>query len=55
MSLLTIVQRFCGRTNLTVPATVYGTNDPQIRQILALLEEEGDDLSKRGDWSELTF
>ena len=55
MSMLTTVQRFCGRTGLTVPATVYGTTDPQIRQILAMLEEEGDDLSKRGDWQELTF
>jgi hypothetical protein len=55
MSMLTTVQRFCGRTNLSVPSTVYGTTDPQIRQILALLEEEGDDLSKRGDWNELTF
>lgn len=55
MSLLTIVQRFCRRTNLTVPATVYGTSDPQIRQIMALLEEEGNDLSGRGDWNELTF
>lgn len=55
MSLLTTIQRFCGRTGLTVPQTVYGTTDPQIRQILAILEEEGDDLSKRGDWQELTF
>lgn len=55
MSLLTIVQRFCSRTGLAVPATVYGTADPQIRQIMALLEEEGNDLSGRGDWNELTF
>lgn len=55
MSMLTVVQRFCQRTNLTVPSTVYGTTDPQIRQILALLEEEGNDLSGRGDWESLTF
>lgn len=55
MTMLTTVQRFCGRTGLTVPATVYGTTDPQIRQILAMLEEEGDDLSKRGAWQEITF
>lgn len=55
MSLLTTIQRFCGRTGLTVPTTVYGTTDPQVRQILAMLEEEGDDLSKRGDWQELTL
>ena len=55
MSMLTVIQRFCTRTGLTSPATVYGTTDPQIRQVLALLEEEGTDLSKRGDWNELTF
>lgn len=55
MSLLTTVQRFCERTNLNSPATVYGTTDPQIAQIKALLEEEGNDLAKRGNWNELTF
>lgn len=55
MSLLTVVQRFCRRTNITVPSTVYGSSDPQIRQIMSLLEEEGNDLSGRGDWNELTF
>lgn len=55
MTMLSVVQRFCTRTGLTSPATVYGTTDPQIRQILAILEEEGSDLSKRGDWNEITF
>lgn len=54
MSLLTIVQRFCRRTNLTVPNAVYGTADAQIRQVMALLEEEGNDLSGRGDWNGIT-
>lgn len=54
MSLLTIVQRFCRRTNLTVPATVHGSTDSQVLQIMALLEEEGNDLSGRGPWQELT-
>lgn len=54
MSMLTLIQRFCRRTNLTVPSTVYGTSDKQVRQILALLEEEGNDLSSRGDWEALT-
>lgn len=54
MTMLTTIQNFCRRTNLTVPSTVYGTTDPQIRQILAILEEEGIDLSARGDWQQLT-
>lgn len=54
MSMLTMIQRFCRRTNLTVPSTVYGSADSQIRQVLAILEEEGNDLSGRGDWQGLT-
>lgn len=51
--MLTLVQRFCRRTNLTVPSTVYGSTDPQIRQAMSLLEEEGNDLASRGDWEML--
>lgn len=54
MTLLSTVQRFCNRTGISSPTTVYGTTDPQITQILALLEEEGNDLSGRGDWEVLT-
>ena len=54
MTLLSIVQQFVKPTNLTSPATVIGTTDPQIRQILGLLEEEGNDLKIRGDWEGLT-
>ena len=54
MTLLSVVQRFCQRTNISVPATVYGSTDPQVLQIMALLEEEGADLSGRGDWQALT-
>ena len=55
MSLLTIIQNFCRRQNVPVPATVYGTTDPQILQVMALLEEEGNDLSGRGSWEGITF
>jgi hypothetical protein len=55
MSLLTTVQDFCRRTGLPVPATVVGSTSPDIRQIMALLEEEGDDLSQRGSWQGITF
>ena len=55
MSLLTIVQNFCRRTKLPVPSTVMGSTDTQVLQILALLEEEGNDLAARGSWQELTF
>lgn len=55
MTLLTTVQRFCLRTSLSKPGTVYGSTDNQVLQILAILEEEGNDLSGRGDWEALTL
>lgn len=54
MNLLLTIQRFCKRTGLNEPVTVIGNTDPQVQQILSLLEEEGNDLSGRGDWNELT-
>lgn len=55
MTMLTTIQHFCRRTNLPVPATVYGTTDPQVQQLMALLEEEGNDLASRGAWEGLIF
>lgn len=55
MSLLTIVQKFCRRTQLPVPTTVTGSTDDQVLQVWGLLEEEGEDLAKRGAWQSLTF
>ena len=53
MTLLQIVSNFCSRTGLPVPTTVYGTTDPQVTQVRALLEEEGNDLASRGSWQGL--
>lgn len=55
MAMLQTVQRFCRRTNITVPASVYGSSDPQVAQIYALLEEEITELSGRGSWQALTL
>lgn len=55
MSLLTTVQRFCERTDLPVPATVYGSSDTQVTQIKALLEEVGIDANSRATWQATTF
>ena len=55
MTMLSIIQQQCRRTNITVPATVAGSTDPQVLQMQALLEEEGIALANRGDWQELTF
>lgn len=55
MSLLTIVQRFCERTNLSVPNTVIGSTDPQVVQVKALLEEIGIDANSRANWEATDF
>lgn len=55
MTMLTTIQNFCRRTNITVPTTVYGSTDSQVLQAMSLLEEEGNDLALRGSWQGLTF
>ena len=55
LTLLQIVTQFCERKNLSVPATVFANTDPQVKQIRALLEKEGIDLSGRGAWEGITF
>lgn len=56
MTVLATVQRFFKRTNIAAPPTsVVGSTDRQVLQILAILEEEGNDLSGRGNWQRLTF
>jgi hypothetical protein len=49
-ALLEVVQDLCGRQNITVPNTVYGSTDPQVLQLMKLLEEEGNDLAARASW-----
>lgn len=54
MNLLQVVQQFCLRSGIPSPTTVTGSTDTQVLQVQALLEEEGADLSARGDWESLT-
>lgn len=53
MSLLTIVTKFVQRTALPAAATVVGNTDPQVRQILTILEEECIELAGRHPWTAL--
>lgn len=55
MTMLSVIQNFCQRTGLPSPSSVMGTTDPQVLQVKALLEEEGNDLAQRGAWQGLTF
>lgn len=53
LTMLSLIQKFCRRTGLPSPATVYGTTDPQTLQVMHLLEEEGNDLAQRHPWTTL--
>lgn len=54
MTMLSIIQDVADRMGIPRPASVISSNDTQVRQLLALLNEEGCELSKRGDWQSLT-
>lgn len=54
-NLLTEVQDFCERMMLPVPVSVMGNDDPNIKQVRAILYEAGNSLAIRGDWARLTF
>jgi len=56
-TLLQIVQTSCDELGIARPTTVVGSNDLQVRQILALLNREGKEISAReglyGGWPQL--
>jgi hypothetical protein len=54
MSLLTIVQNACARLGLPRPNAVVGSTDATVREMLALAQQEGRELSRRGAWKALT-
>lgn len=49
-TLLQIVQEFTRRAALAIPATVVGNTDSQVVQMLAILNEELDDLVSTKNW-----
>lgn len=53
MSLLTIVTNVCNRVGISAPLTASGSSDQQIIQIIAISNEEGEELSERYPWSVL--
>lgn len=50
---LSIVQTVCNRLGLTEPNSAVGSTDTQIKNILALSNEEGQELAARHDWTAL--
>ena len=55
MSLLSIVQNHCTRSGLPVPASVQSSSDPQVSQLVGLLQEFCDDMITRRAWQANTF
>ena len=55
MSCLSIVQSVAQKLGLTTPNAVATSNDTQVLQLLALLNEEGQELAARYNWQALTL
>ncbi len=53
MSLLSMTQQVCRRIGITAPVSVSSSSDPQIIQLMALANEEGQDLSTRYPWQNI--
>ena len=54
-SLLTIIQDVADRIGLVRPSSIVGASDPQVRQLLALANQEGRELARRYGWQAITF
>ena len=53
MTCLSIIQTVCNRLGLAAPTSAVGSSDTQIANIVALCNEEGQDLAARYEWTAL--
>lgn len=54
MTVLALIQSFCRRTALPVPSTIEGGEDPQVVQIVELLNQGLEELCRKWSWQSLT-
>src|ERR1043166_4835374 len=54
LTLLEIVQTACQELGLNAPATVVGSQDLQVIQLLALVNRDGNELYRSKDWTALS-
>ena len=54
LSLLEIVQTACNELGLNAPASVVGSTDLQVIQLLALVNRDGNELYRSNDWTALS-
>lgn len=53
MTCLSIIQTICARLGLAQPTSAVGSSDTQIATIVALCDEEGQELAQRWEWTAL--
>lgn len=54
-TLLELIQSVCGELGLQIPNQVVSSQDPQIMQLLGILNRFGKDLVRVFEWQELTY
>jgi hypothetical protein len=54
MTALSMVQDACAQLNLAVPTAVFGSTEQQVIQLRSLLNVEGRELSRSGQWQQIT-
>lgn len=50
MTMLSIIQNHCGRSSLPIPPSAQSSSDPQVLQMVGLLQEFCDDMVTRKCW-----
>ena len=55
MSLLTQLTQVCSRIGITAPTSMSSSSDPQILQLIALANEEGQELAALYPWQAITI
>jgi hypothetical protein len=53
MTLIELIQQVCDELMINSPTAVIGSTDPQVRQLLALLNRLGADISRQFQWQRL--
>lgn len=53
MTLLSSVNEVCDVVNLDRFSTVYGSANPNAQTMVALAQEAGDEIARRGDWQKM--
>jgi hypothetical protein len=54
MTALSMIQDACAQLNLAVPTAVFGSTEQQVIQLRSLLNVEGRELSRSGQWQQIT-